>query len=210
MAVAYVKRMIETTQGEAIEIICAVDADSETRDALLEIDGPIRVTYAESLVGAPRAWNRALAKSDGEFFLLATDDGWPHDEWLTNAKSAMQKLPGGSGYVGLNDLHNDGKKLATSGLIHRDFLVNHMGGVIAFECYGHYYQDTEAFERAKRADKFVYEPSAIIEHIHPAARKRKIDDTDIMNMEHWNRDFTMFQNRMQAGFPDDFEPVLKE
>ena len=64
MVETFVASLIETTGGYDIELVVAVDADSETIDRLAEIDRPKRfrvvVDWRDRLRGPSKAWNDAL------------------------------------------------------------------------------------------------------------------------------------------------------
>lgn len=210
-AVACVKQLLATVQpwllSGRLEVICVVDADPESFDALNALHG-VSVYYSRDLQGCSRAWNMGLSMSSGEYVVIGADDLWFTDGWLDEALLAMTRLPDACGLVGLNDGHGGPDTPCTHWLAHREFLSQHMGGVMAFECYKFCCNDTEAHARAVRANRYVYAPDALVRHDHPAHGTRPLDETDRRNQQWAARDLELYYQREAQGFPNDFDPVV--
>jgi len=205
-----VERFNQVTDWTPLEIIVVCDGDREAFWALSEMqaEGWIVTPLLQRHRGSTEAWNLGLYASQGVYVVMLADDVWPEMGWLTEAMQVMRDELGGDGLVGLNGLNWPDFRLVNHYLLSRTFIKEHMGGVLAFPCYKHYFQDVEANERARRADKFAIAKAAIVRHDHPSVGLREADATDSLNAERGKRDHETFKHREQAGFPDDFEAVL--
>jgi glycosyltransferase involved in cell wall biosynthesis len=199
-----------------LEIICCVDADHASLEALIRLakeDGRVKVLWNGTLQGPAKAWNSGARVAQGEYFVLAADDLWFTDGWLTAALTAMAVLPEGKGLVGLYDGHPPRDQLTpdswcTHWIAHRQFLVDYMGGVMAFEAYRYGYNDTEAWFRATRAGRYVLCADAYVRHDHYDYGERPKDALDEYNRSFLTQATEVFHRRQAEGFPDDFEPVI--
>ncbi len=204
---ACIERLIETTQEHDVEIICVID---DCPDSLKALEGlPIIVISNPKHQGAGACWNQGSRIATGGAFVLGADDVIYHDGWLDAALAALDKL-GGSGMVGLNDLHVPEHAFATHHLMTRDFVIKYMGGCFVIPVYGHQFIDLEATARARRASKYIWARDAIVEHRHPAHKMAPNDFVYRLGGSHFARDRKTYQARLAAGWPDDFEPILKE
>jgi glycosyltransferase involved in cell wall biosynthesis len=89
-----------------------------------------------------------------------------------------------------------------------DALVEHLGGVIAWDCYRHSFNDREANERAKRAGRYAWCQDAHVLHRHWIFGDRPQDATDARLLGEHPESQRRFDERLSAGFPDDQEPVI--
>jgi glycosyltransferase involved in cell wall biosynthesis len=132
--------------AEDVEIVVAVDGPEADARALADM-GCV-VDHATEPRGSSRAWNDALAISTGDPVVLAADDLEFRYGWLDAALGTLAEFPDGWGLVGFNDGHwRD--ELSTHYLMSRRFIVECLGGVIAWDCYRHSFNDREANERAR-------------------------------------------------------------
>jgi len=205
MAEACVSRVLQTTEGHEVEVVAAVDADPVTADRLLELGA--EVAYSPTLRGPSRAWNAALGKARGDQLVLAADDLEWGEGWLTEALAALEGFPGGWGFVGFNDGHW-GAELSTHFLVSRRLIVEEFGGVIAWECYHHSFNDLEANERARRAGRYVWCEGAFVYHRHWIFGERPQDETDARLLGLHEESERRYHERRAAGFPNDFEAVI--
>lgn len=206
-AEACVRRLLDTTAGHAVEVICPVDADPATR-AVLE---PLAtVLYADAYRGKAKAWNDGLTASAGEFIVFAADDLQWGDGWLDAALLAMATLPEGGGVVGFNDMHRNGRKEATHFMASRWFIIHYGGGVLAVPCYASFCHDSEMCYRANEIGRYAWAEDCHVEHIHYASRGRLFDATDKRWRDCARVDMQAFNQRRKNGFTDDWEPVIVE
>ena len=140
------------------------------------------VDWQAELRGPSRAWNDALALSNGDPVVLAGDDLEWQPGWLDAALQALQGFPDGWGLVGFNDGHWDGGELSTHYLMSRRFVVEVLGGVVAWECYTHSFNDVEMCERAQAAGRYVWAEDAKVYHAHWLFGDRPQDATDQRNL----------------------------
>ncbi len=208
---AFIESLRATTRGHDIELVAAVDADDETAAIIANLlpDQGFRVVldYKRELRGCSRAWNDALSASTGDPVVLAADDLEWGDGWLDAALSTLQAFPDGWGFVGFNDGHW-GEELSTHYLMSRRFVAEVLGGVIAWECYRHSFNDREANERARRAGRYAWCEQAHVKHRHWLFGERARDETDSRLLGEHPGSERAFKERAAAGFPDDQKAVI--
>jgi glycosyltransferase involved in cell wall biosynthesis len=211
MAEACAKSIIETTKGHDVELVVAVDGDTETSRRLLLLEGHLGfrlvIDHQPEMRGCSRAWNDALAASSGDPVVLAADDLEFQAGWLEAALETLGHFDGGWGLVGFNDGHwRD--ELSTHYLMSRRFVVEVLGGVIAWECYEHSFNDVEANERAKRAGRYAWCENAHVRHNHWLFGDRPQDETDTRLLGRHPESHQAYQQRAAAGFPDEQGAVI--
>lgn len=212
MAEAAVRSLIATTKGHDIELVLAVDADRETVDRILFLDAHdgfhVRVDYRDELRGSSRAWNDALRLSTGDPVVLAADDLEWGAGWLEAALATFQEFPDGWGFVGFNDGHW-GADLSTHYMMSRRFIVEVLGGVVAWDCYRHSFNDCEANARAQAAGRYAWCAEARVLHRHWIFGDRSQDSTDTRLLGEHSESQRRFDERQAAGFPNDFSSVIE-
>lgn len=205
MAEACVQQLRLSTYGHSLEIVAAVDADPETRKRLEPIVD--KLLYSDSYRGCSQAWNDALAAATGDPIVLAADDLTWHPGWADAALQRLSEFPDGYGFVGFNDGHW-GEELSTHYMVSRRLIIEAFGGVIAWPCYEHSFNDTEANERARIAGRYAWCETAIVGHAHWLFGDRQADETDSRNLDGHGASQQTFYRRQAAGFPDDFPAVI--
>lgn len=213
---ASIQQIANTTPGYSVEIICVVDVDTATRDALSDLTikrkglGKVTVKclFDDKYNGIPKSFNRGLAESQGEFIVFATDDLWFEDRWLTEAMKVMRQFPDGVGLVGFNDTHFGQHDVATGFIVHRQCVVENLGGCIAYEHYKYCCNDAEACDRARFADRYLWAERAVVRHDHPTYGTRPQDQNDLRQLPHINDDMDLFWKRRAAHHPNDFTPTI--
>ena len=203
MALRCVEGIRETAD---VEIVAAVDADPKTASLLAPLVDTLCV--APHYRGCSRAWNDALREATGDNLVLAGDDLRWGEDWHTQALAALSELPDGWGVVGFNDGHGDGSDYSTHYLVSRRFITECLGGVIAWECYRHSFNDVEMSERAKAAGRYIWAKDAHVHHEHWLFGDRPKDETDNKNLGGHPQSERIFQERQAAGFPNDYEAVI--
>jgi len=213
MAETCVRSLIATTGGHEIELVVAVDADTETSVRLTELafsrhDGfRMLIDGKPDMQGCSRAWNRALKLSTGDPVVLAADDLVFQPGWLDAALAEMAEFPDGWGFVGFNDGHH-GPDLSTHYMVSKRLIREEFGGVIAWEHYHHSFNDCEANERAKRAGRYRWCQQAHVHHTHWIFGGRPQDRTDRRHLPRHPESEETYARRLAAGFPNDFKPVI--
>lgn len=211
MAEAFTRSLIDTTRGHAVELVVAVDADRETPrriESLTRHAGfEVVVDDQDDYRGCSRAWNAALALSTGDPVVLAADDLEWQPGWLDAALVTLAGFPDGWGMVGFNDGHW-GAELSTHYLMSRRFVIEVLGGVVAWDCYTHSFNDVEVNERAKRAGRYAWCPDAHVLHNHWLWGNRPQDDTDTRSLPGHGASAQMYEQRAAAGFPNDQKAVI--
>lgn len=202
---AFVQGVRATTVGHDVEIIAAVDGPGEHALALSEL-GCV-VDHSTELRGSSRAWNDALRHARGDPVVLAADDLEWQPGWLDAALGCLAGFPGGWGFVGFNDGHW-GPELSTHYLMSRRFVVEVLGGVVAWPCYRHSFNDREANARAQAAGRYAWCENARVYHRHWIFGDRPQDSTDTRLLGEHSESQRRFDERAAAGFPDDHEAVI--
>lgn len=202
---------IQRTSPDCMVVVATDPSDQEGRNIAAYFNIQWVNTPAD-YCGCHVAWNVALgaASKNARAFVIGADDLEFKDNWFTYAVKALRTIDG-SGLVGLNDNHPQktykGVRYPTHFLATRDFIIQHMGGVIAFECYYADCSDVEAAHRAVRAKKYVYAPLAHADHYWGGCKKGA-DYTYTKSDPYRDQSIAIFDRRMGEGFPNDFPPVL--
>lgn len=217
MAAECVKGIFETTEGHDPEVIVAVDEKpgGGTVTAILDAvpDAGGRHLYFSGRSepqGCSAAWNRALAVAKGDPIVFAADDLRWEPGWLDNALQRLSEFDKEWGLVGFNDGHW-GEELSTHYLMSRRFIVEVLGGVVAWEFYGHSFNDAEVNERARAAGRYAWCEEARVYHSHWLFGDRAKDATDTRTLGDHAEAERIFKQRRAEGFPNDgIEPVIFE
>jgi hypothetical protein len=212
MAERCARTLFDTTEGHRVELVAAVDKDRETCERLLAIGGwsqerRLIVDESQHMRGCSKAWNDALRASTGDPVVLAADDLEWHSGWPEAALAKLSEFPDGWGMVGFNDGHWR-EDLSTHYLMSRRFIVEVLGGRVAWECYKHSFNDSEANERAKRAGRYAWCEDAHVHHQHWLFGQRPQDPTDIRWLGAHAESQQKYLERLNAGFPDELEPII--
>lgn len=187
-------------------MIAAVDADPDTPERIGELVD--KLLYSMDYRGCSTAWNDCLRESEGDPVVFAADDLLWGDGWLDEALSALEVFDEGWGMVGFNDGHWDGNELATHYLMSRRFIVEVLGGVVAWDFYGHSFNDLEVNARAKAAERYVWAEGAEVLHSHWIFGDRQRDETDTRTLGEHSLAEAKFREREAQGFPNDYEAVI--
>lgn len=196
--------MRETTEGHDVEVIAAVDADPETAERIEPLAD--QVLYSEEYEGCSKAWNACLAETTGDPVVFAADDLIWRPGWLDAALAKLEEFEDGWGLVGFNDGHW-GAELSTHYLMSRRFIVEVLGGVVAWD-YRHSFNDLEVNERAKRAGRYAWAEDAHVEHVHWLFGDREQDETDTRTLGEHAEAQRIYNEREAAGFPNNHEAVI--
>lgn len=132
------------------------------------------------------------------YFFTGSDDIVFHPSWLLKAAIANLTIPGQvGGVIAVNDLYNP---RGTHALVSRSYIEEMSGcvdvpGVVIHPSYHHNYSESELFETAKSRGRFVYAEDAIVEHMHPAARKGEWDDVYDAGLSYLAADRAFYESR---------------
>jgi GT2 family glycosyltransferase len=214
-----IRQLLKTTEGHRIEVLVEVDHDNHTMGLLTQarngrlpvaFDPRVSVRYSHEYRGCSAAWNAALARSEGEFVVFAADDLQWGEGWLDEALNVMdESFDENGGLVGFNDGHW-GRELSTHYLMSRRFVVDVLGGVVAWDCYPHSMNDLEVNERAKRAGRYAWAENARVYHDHWLFGDRPQDATDTRKLGEHSAAERAYKEREARGFPNDHDPVITE
>jgi hypothetical protein len=197
-----VRRLRETAE---VEIVCAVDHDLETFGRLWKLVD--HLDYSHPYRGCSRAWNDCLRHATGDPVVFAADDLDWQPGWLPAALYKLEEFPDSWGLVGFNDGHW-GEELSTHYLMSRRFIVDVLGGVVAWPEYGHSFNDLEVNERARRVGRYAWCEEAKVFHDHWLFGDRAQDDTDRRTLADHAAAQATFERRKAQGFPNDHDPVI--
>jgi glycosyltransferase involved in cell wall biosynthesis len=195
------RQLRETTAGHEVEIVAAVDADAETAKRIGELVD--KLLYCPEYRGCSRAWNDCLREAEGDPIVFAADDLLFEGDWLGEALEALVLFDEGWGMVGFNDGHWNGNELATHYLMSRRFIVEVLGGVVAWDFYRHSFNDLEVNARAKAAGRYVWAEAAMVRHEHWLFGDREQDPTDTRTLGDHADAQAIYAERAAAGFPND-------
>lgn len=204
-------RVLQSLRNTAkgIPVVCAIDEDDEQARQLCWAFGVEVVTCPVPRQGPSKAWNTALAAAPNHAaYVLAADDLIFRPGWLEETLTALARL-GGSGMVGFNDGKINGNQAqATHYLLTRDFIIKHNGGVMCCPHYRTVGPDTETWERARKVGKYIWAEKALAIHDWHGF-DQDADETYKQALPHRGASKAKFYERQAAGFPDDFEPILR-
>lgn len=201
--------LFETTDPHPIEVVLAVDNDEETFARVVNIDHPSRASVHVDYVYGYRgntAWNDCLAEASGDPVVFAADDLDWQEGWLDAALEALENHP--DCLIGFNDGHL-GPELSTHYLMPRKFIVEVLGGRVAWPCYKHSFNDLETNDRAKAAGRYHWCKRARVFHDHWLFGGRDRDDTDTRNLGGHAESEAAYKQRRATGFPDDWPAIIQ-
>lgn len=212
MALDGLRGLLATVGDWPVEYVVVIDHDEDSYlavDALLK-ESSVRyvLDYSDEYRGISGAWNRGLELSHGEYVVMAADDLEWGEDWLTEAMRLMQAQHGGYGMVAFNDGHHDGNALGTHYLLSRSFIIDCLGGRLAWDCYKSQYVDMETCERAKRVGRYAWAEKANVRHKHWMFGSRDKDATDERNTPAMEESKAAYLTRRAADFPDNYPPVI--
>lgn len=202
----FIESLRASTEGHEVEIVAAVDGDADSALQLQAVGAT--VDYCSEHRGCSAAWNAALALSTGDPVVLAADDLHFEPGWLDAALARLAEFPEGWGMVGFNDGHW-GEELSTHYLMSRRFVIEVLGGVVAWPCYGHSFNDTETNERARRVGRYAWCEAARVGHAHWLFGDRPQDQTDSRGLASHPASEDIYKRRSAEGFPNDYEAVIR-
>jgi|WetSurMetagenome_2_1015567.scaffolds.fasta_scaffold93720_3 hypothetical protein len=159
--------------------------------------------------GSVYAWNECLrAAPDADVYVLGADDLLFYERALSFALDALDEM-GGTGLVGLNDLCSDGRVYAAHWLASRDFLIQHLGGVMYPPMYRSWWCDREITAIAQAVGLHRFAKSAVVEHLHYTFNKSPLDRTYAEARENYAADQVLFETRSQHGYPITWQPIIQ-
>jgi glycosyltransferase involved in cell wall biosynthesis len=203
MALDTIQSLWDTVEG--VEIVVAVDGPEDEFVRFQHRD--LTISYSTEPRGSSRAWNDALQLATGDPIVLAADDLEFEPGWLDAALETLAQFEDGWGLVGFNDGHW-GPELSTHYLMSRRFIVEVLGGVVAWPCYRHSFNDREANARAIAAGRYAWCENARVYHRHWLFGDRPQDGTDTRLLGEHPESQRKFDERQAAGFPNDYEAVI--
>ena len=153
--------------------------------------------------GCPKTLKRLVSMASHDLVMFIGDDTDPQPGFVAEACRMMKKLPDRWGLVGLNDLYQDGNRLATHWLAHKKLLTP-LGGEFFHTGYRHTWCDVELTERAKAIGRYRWAKKAIIKHEHPLVFKDKgLMDADyarVYSDEYQRHDRELYERRKANGW----------
>jgi len=199
------KGLRDSVGNHPIEVVAAVDADRETESAIRRYTD--KILWSDTYRGSSNAWNACLAQAKGDPVVLAADDLVFEFGWLDRALEELAEFDDGWGLVGFNDGHWNGD-LSTHYLMSRRFIVEVLGGVVAWPEYKHSFIDVETCDRAKAAGRYRWCAKAHVRHEHWTWGTRQRDDTDTRRLGDHAESARVYRERAAAGFPNTTEAVI--
>jgi hypothetical protein len=149
-------------------------------------------------------WNDGFGTTHEPWVLCIGDDVRFHEGWL----DAARKLSGEFDVIGTNDTADKPKNPKVANGSHADHFfvrrayVDEYGasldgpGILAPECYRHWYVDMEIIKLAKARGVFAPCLDSVIEHLHPGydgdEKARQADPTYMLAVEHGEQDQRTF------------------
>jgi len=193
---------LRRTTPPVYRLCFVVDADDEaTHSALASLVPAPEVLVLEHDGTYPVKVN-AGARATGEPLLLPTaDDVVFHPGWY---ESALPHFRQGLQVVGTSDLTpatRNGRH-ATMPILTRSYMEDPGAaygekGVVFHEGYHHNFVETELWQLACNREAAVFEPSSVIEHLHPSWGTAEVDETHRRgSLTGWKVDSALFEERL--------------
>jgi glycosyltransferase involved in cell wall biosynthesis len=201
-----------TTQpGEAaLWFVCdAADADVQSAISDLTFGEDVRFVSEHEAMSCAERWNFGYRTTpQWPWVLLIGDDVRFHDGWLDHAR----KLSADYDVIGTNDTTGAPKnpKVANGShadhfFVRRAYVEEHGAcldgpGVLAPDCYRHWYVDMEIIKLARARGIFTPCLDSVIEHLHPGylgdEQARQADPTYMVAVESSEADAATFRGRL--------------
>jgi GT2 family glycosyltransferase len=159
--------------------------------------------YARKINGGAQA----AMKRGYDWLFTGADDLTFHPGWLDAAIRAHEEH--GGRFVGTNDMWNPSVRNgrhSTHSLIRMDYIAE-LGcsfdgpGIVYHDGYDHQCVDNEAVFVAKQRGEFVHAADSFVEHLHPFAKKGKMDATYEKALARGRDDIRLFRDRQRAHTP---------
>lgn len=198
------RQLRATAEGYEVEAVVILDKDDPEYTVPPGADVLI---VNKTRIGAVKSYNRGLKRATGDYVMAGANDLCYKHNWLKYAIEAHQKHLDGYGMIGLNDGAYDAGNCVLF-MMDRRFCKEFFGGVLVIPHYQHLFSDTEMVTRARAAGHFYWCEEANVTHLHPAHGTRPADDSDRYIATLFESDQAIFEARKQAGFPNDYEPVI--
>lgn len=206
------RRVLDSLRKTAADVACVVTGEFNDREARNIALDEFRVSFVfcmKERQGPAFAWNKALGAALGfDIYVLGSDDIEFRPGWLEEGLRVLHDELNGSGLVAFNDGTGKVERagFATQYMMTRDFIIDHNGGVAACPYYPVDFVDVEASIRAQCAGCFAYAPNARVVH-----HWREVDDEGYRRADTKRKEARrIFNERKAAGFPDDYEPILRK
>jgi glycosyltransferase involved in cell wall biosynthesis len=182
-----------------LEEITAVE--KEGAEYLLLDAPPADGNYAKKI-------NLGYHSTSNPWLFLASDDLEFHAGW---AETALARARERNHVVGTNDKFNAFVRqgiLATHSLIRRAYIDDPGAsldgpGFVYHEGYSHNFVDCELSVLARHRNVYIYAQGAVVQHMHPLARKTPMDSTYDFGVRDFDRDRRLFVERLGAVYPRD-------
>jgi len=200
------RRVLESLHKTApsVRVVVAAERDDTEAEKIASEYEALFVVCEKYRQGCAYAWNTALqAAPNSDIYVIGSDDAEFLDGWLEASLAGLEQI-GGDGLVGFDS--GKRKPFAEHYMMTRKFIIEYHGGVAAVPHYSSWCVDSEAWERAKSADKYIKVESAMVLH-HWDGPNGDLAYTIALERREENR--KIYNQRHKAGFPDDFEPILK-
>jgi hypothetical protein len=103
--------------------------------------------------------NQGVKNIEADYYIYTAEDAYCGLNWLYHAYYELQKT--GKNLLAFNDGKNEGK-LATFGMISKEYLQKYYGGNLFFDKYCSHYGDTELTMMALADNELAYNPHAMM------------------------------------------------
>lgn len=155
-------------------------------------------------IGCSSKLKQLVERSKYDSVLFLGDDTIPEKDFLKNALEFRERLPEKWGMVGLNDHYLHGHYTATHWLADKRLLTEVLDGEFFHTGYRHCFADNELATRCIAAGKYIFAPTACIDHRNPYTKKdRSLMDNDYKwayAQENYMHDKWLFEKRRESNW----------
>lgn len=184
-------------------LVFVADADDTAQLwAIQRHDVDVILNWDRNRKTFPVKANLGYRLTDEPWVMLCGDDVHFHPGWV---EASIDRHPD-AGLISTNDLGNR-RVLRGEHAVHPIFKrtwVEYSGAswdgidTLCHEGYSHCFVDDEWTAVAKQAGAFVYEPDAVVEHLHPVWGKAKSDRIYKIAQQQMDHDRMLFKRRSRA------------
>lgn len=152
---------------------------------------------------ASEFWNDHIKKTEADAIMYLNDDVILEIECIKNSiESLIIHYPDLDGVIGIyqENIPNNQACPSAFGVIGKKFFNRFPDKKVFCEDYNRFYLDSELFLYSKREQKFFFDSTCRLKHLHPAFDSKQEDSTHFDVRTHLKKDKEMFILRQTKGY----------
>jgi hypothetical protein len=160
----------------------------------------ILTRFLKEEYNASTFWNRHLKEFRGDVFYYINDDTVLAPDCLKNSIESMNShFPDLDGVIGINQENIPINQQCKSafGAIGSEFVERFPDRQVFMPKYKRFYLDTELYEYSSKINKFYFDETAKLLHMHPAFNSKWMDETHTNVRKHLSKDKKLYEERQR-------------